>query len=597
MATVLTKKGFDASIEDILSGNKTLADYEDLYKDILLKHYACNHKNAYYTQKLGYNLCDLAKVFVKCIQDGNTINNILLERFVPILSQYYSSYIDYNSCMKYNGEILNKLFDFLYDNGQIKQISNVYINGLASDPYWNNKCMVNYLDKITNMDVIQILKIYGDRHKSIVVYNHGDMDPCPMGVAIKLIDRYILDVGIDQSLEKLFMVRSNNLHTVMASILDKYDGTAFKFTDTGLKGLLLVMPYSQPLLPIFMSRNLKFTMEHLKLVIISGNVDAVSFVSNQLEYTADSILFKALINSIKYVGYHKSSSDYYYKRDNPINKIGYLERKGSGYSNTVFEILVNHGYVLTREDLKESICARIELPDIGRFNLDLDNEIYELCFKEKFYPRYTFKDIDSNLIDLERLCLKPKLAELKRFFKENPNIKPNKKCMDLALSSKTSIKIIDLLLEKGAFLDICNLQHHTGFHNKMGQKLIKKAIEHHNKKDKIIEDRINELENEIRLLKLKEITINSDDKIIVKRKKIELSDTIKEYFQITDKKSSYYDLKKVLLKWIKDNNFIMKKEMETCLVLPNDLTDIVGLKSGYINMKNLDDLVKFLLLV
>lgn len=614
MNDILTKKEFDESIENILNGTNTFEDYKSAYSALLLQIGRCSYTSANYCnhkkyEKLGnnkelpYNTCDLAKVFTVSIQRGEPLDKELFSKLILNIHHYnyYKEKPEHMECYKYNGENINALYDAIYDMGDTDIIQNLILSLQISYhyPYFNNKFLDSYVDNLPQINVSNITLLCQSRFQKICELDDKEVDPCPINIATKLIDRCKLDLD----LETLFLIKSRNLHTVIANKLDKYDntgsqdsGTDFKFTDTGFKAALLSMPYSQPLLPVYMSRGIEISIDHLKIALSHGNIDAIKFISKHIDFVADTALFDILINSVKYIGNYSKYVSWGYKSANPIDKLGYTINKGSGYSNVVFEILVDNGYILNIEDLKKSIRLRIELPNIERFNLELGNEIDGLCFLKKWYPRYTFKNIDPKLIDLQRLCIDPKISELKRFFKGSPNVKPNQYCMILVLMSKPTIKIVDLLIEKGGILDIVNLQWYSGFITKKGQSLFKAAINYHDKKELENETKINELENEIKLLKMTEITFSNKDTKIMKRKKMEISDEIKDTFKITDEKTSFCDLKKIVLSWIKKNDLTMNEQDKIRILLPKDVTDMIGLEDGYLYMENIDDLIRHLLL-
>lgn len=104
--------------------------------------------------------------------------------------------------------------------------------------------------------------------------------------------------------------------------------------------------------------------------------------------------FKNIFSSLEYT-FNKwlSINDAPYSIDN--NKVMYRE------SLELLEILLNHSYDLTYEDILYLVSIHVKVDDISRFAFDFDIRYLEECFKANYFPY----DIDPNLIEPSLECM------------------------------------------------------------------------------------------------------------------------------------------------------------------------------------------------
>lgn len=133
------------------------------------------------------------------------------------------------------------------------------------------------------------------------------------------------------------------------------------------------------------------------------------------------------------------------------------------YTDEKFELFVTMGLQITQKSILEAINHKIMLPNIERFNIELNvQEIIQKCDDKGYYPNYSFINTTPELIELRNLSTSTNTKELKLFFKKNPNIKPDSICIKNA-GQITQGTAFQVLLENGGIvtLDILNCVVHT----------------------------------------------------------------------------------------------------------------------------------------
>lgn len=97
------------------------------------------------------------------------------------------------------------------------------------------------------------------------------------------------------------------------------------------------------------------------------------------------------------------------------------------------DILITHGYTLTKEDVTDALENEYYINGIQRFNFNFDEKLLEKCYQKNYFP---YKDL---------------------------NLKPNIQCLREACNKKGNLKLIKQLVKEGIEPDIECLRNACGF--------------------------------------------------------------------------------------------------------------------------------------
>jgi len=107
-----------------------------------------------------------------------------------------------------------------------------------------------------------------------------------------------------------------------------------------------------------------------------------------------------------------------------------------------------HGYQLSQEQFKMLCENKIEMQIDDQTNIILNDEIYNICSDNAFYPNYKFVNINDKLHGLRRLFTSKtiKLTGIKKYMKLN-SVVPDHICLENAMINKLTPSIISFLLD------------------------------------------------------------------------------------------------------------------------------------------------------
>jgi hypothetical protein len=106
-------------------------------------------------------------------------------------------------------------------------------------------------------------------------------------------------------------------------------------------------------------------------------------------------------------------------------------------------LLTDLNYVVTRNDLLNSISEKKEIINITKYKLIFDQEILQKCYKTNFYPNYTFNCINTYLYNLQKMCYQDNLNNILKYSKLN-NIKLDKRCIINILNNIKDVNLLDI---------------------------------------------------------------------------------------------------------------------------------------------------------
>ncbi len=584
--TNITKDRFNLLVENLTNGSWQLPDYENELSDILKAcNFICKHANlkrSYFYCVADFNACDLSEAYVQQFLKYNHFNsNLIIQLMKLVITNFGVTFT--KTCFMKNNENINQLLDICHDKNVevIAYLSGkLHINPILKQGYCNSLYLNKVINQYKDLKTNEIFEICNDRVKNLLKYYDYETEALPIWFVENLFDKWTIETDT----HNMFKVRNTNFHTVLSKILDKYDGPKIVYNQQLLYEAVESLPYSLPLVHVLLSKNLVLDDKCLDIVLEHGNCDAIKYVLDNHPIEITSEHFTKLIQSTKYIGiigFDKRARKYFHS----LSDDGYIKKKGSGYTKEGANLLFEKGYKLTKDNIKKSIEYKIEL-DVSKIDIDMDQEILDLCHKYQYYPNYNFNIIDPNLLELEKLCLSPKITRLETFFKNNPDTVPNEKCMINAVKNKFSTKGLQILLDNGGKITPKVLTYNPIWKRNEKDKLIlRKANEYHLDKIKQLE---NQLAKQLVLSKLKKMNITPKELPNTKRKKMEIPIIFKEYFQVEKDRMSFYDVKKYMIDKIKKDGWL---NPDLGIVLPKELTDKMGLDDGYIHMNELDSFI------
>ena len=454
----------------------------------------------------------------------------------------------------------------------------------------------------------------------------------------------------NKNLKKLCQNRNSYLSSLIASIMDKYDG---ELDSSFILKSVIYMPYTKSIIQSLVGRGVQITDEIAETSCQHNETEDLDFILTLGRLPIKKSYFEKTLISKTYSQKNVHQKNIYYGYHN-IDNDGF----SSSYSPQKINVLINHGYVIDQEDLKHSIKAKVELPNIERFKLKLDQDILDLCYVTNFYPQYDFDCIEKSLLELQNLCTGRSSRAIAQHIKKHKLV-PDKRCMENASNFKSNKMIMDILFNAGGEITYtcilnCASQLNSSqmlldmlrIYGKKQEKTFKKQeklinelknevvalggnIEKYNtskknckkvkdtnaekeESDDEVEEKKNNIKGTNHRIKEKnideEISLEDDDKeelyedIVTtkkildipevgipsqKRKKQNIPDIYKEYFNKEDSKMSFIELKKDFIDNIRKNKWYDEGDNKM-IVLPNDLRDKLNLGEGLIRFEDLE---------
>ena len=294
----------------------------------------------------------------------------------------------------------------------------------------------------------------------------------------------------------------------------------------------------------------------------------------------------------------KTKNSYYYNTNSDYQKI--------------INLLVDYGYNPSYDDVIYLITKKCKIKDIHRFNIALDSNMLETCYKYNYHP-YKI-NVNPTINCLREECLKTNnIKSIKEIIKKC--VEPDIKCLRNACKNKTNITAVQYLIEYGIKPDLECLKNISLFFNQNTTMvyLINELIKINN--DKIdactqysTED-IKTKENILIITKYKEknkepIKINKKKeetnslkihKFKKKKIKYNIKDTIKNnenvklFFNLKDEFISLLKLKELFIKYIIENKLINKKK-KNYIKIDKKMKKILNIKgkNKYFQFENFD---------
>lgn len=574
--------------------------------------YGCDHISNYITKQIEENQK----------MDGDDVKNVL-NYFADCRTQY--SYDSGIVCFSKNKELIN-IFKLMFQHTSLDDVNSTalfkFISVLIEMPFAYD--LFPFLSKMN-------YELSDELYQQLIDKLRFSDDRAQIEYIADFVFRQIIkSEKLKQNLPVL--TRCTEFCNNLAQFIDKFDGTIKpEYLLEACKGL----PYTKNILLSLTGRGLEYNEETKEAVIAYCNAESIDYYLTNTRQPVIKKDVETLMQAYRYIGLQKKSARYYY--DNvPVNKDGFNTVKGSGYDTEKMEILIKHGYNVTKADILFGIQFSCEILNVSRFNIVFDQEILSECWKYDFYPNYPFNCITPEMVTLQKACNKRAKSEISRIIK-NHNLVPDQKCMENACKFKNNKPILDMLVGAGGkYTFKCIKNCASEMQSKETIMLIINSFEKQYEKEKQqYENKIKELEAK---LKLQSTTNNNEDNPVIvepivtkeeekiinqiiddftdsdldkpedivdtvdtviidiskskipksTKRKINVPKKYAEYFKKDPKtKMSFCDLKKELIDTIRDKNWIDEKN-KTLIILPTDLNTKLGITPGRIKFEDID---------
>jgi hypothetical protein len=306
------------------------------------------------------------------------------------------------------------------------------------------------------------------------------------------------------------------------------------------------------LIKFYLDKGLHPNIECLLNVCSTVNSKLIKLILNYRIIPISKCIYSLFNNNNKERNYYYYGSRYEYQK--------------------IIDIFINYGYIPTYEDIEFLLSKKCMIKDIYRFNINLDCNILEKCYKYSYNP-YKI-DLKPTLNCLREECLKTNNLKSIKDIISKKGVEPDIECLRNACKNKTNISMVQYLVAYGIKPDLICLKNLSYFFNQNTTLvyLIDKLINIRNKNDistQYNSDDPNNINNFIEVSKYKKVTQLINKNIIINEDK---KDKIKLY---KFKNKNNYNIK---------NNLKVNNELKKLLNLKKvDKISIIELREYLIN--------------
>jgi len=383
--------------------------------------------------------------------------------------------------------------------------------------------------------------------------------------------RKIIDIIIDRMEINItniaILCRCNNayLFSKLAIIIDEFD---YVFKINLLYRAYQYYPESRDFVIALEGKGLQFDDYCLEIVCKYCPFDALADVLCKYRITPTSKHFNSIFKLEKPT-YHSINNDKVKKKIN---------------------VLLEHGYQLSRSDVITTIKYGINLPCLDRLGIMFDKEMLDICAQNSFFPDLAYV-VEPKIELLKALCKSYVHSSIIEDVVEKYNLVPDEDCM-VYVCSKYNMPMVKFLISKGGWITPRCMEYIL---KGVNQNLIDLMVSDNIRYTSMLENRIKELGGTIPNIYNKPIIcIDVSANEVVQVKKCKKGLMPKKFTQINNNirgnNKSFRFVKTNLVKRIRENYWLAKGN-DQLIDLPRYIRDILGLGDGYINFKDIDKLV------
>lgn len=281
-----------------------------------------------------------------------------------------------------------------------------------------------------------------------------------------LIDILLNNISLNNQntlIKQLCSCDTEYLNQNLASIIEK---SPIVFTQDFLIESCIGLPKSIYTVTALINKGLSLDDDCFKKVSDYGNESGLDMYIRLINQPISKTQFKYIIEGTykKYSSHHNLSiPEVPVARDSDNNKYNNKLTREDHYviiKRNKIETLFLHGYIPDKEDIILSIVNGTEIPNLKRFGIILDKEVFKVCHDQQYYPNYEFQDIPPELIELAKLTLKKDIKQIRQFRKKNPLIIPDYGCMQNASEYIDNAPILKYLIDMGGKVNFKCIRNH-----------------------------------------------------------------------------------------------------------------------------------------
>ncbi len=496
---------------------------DDNHKIETMCNTPCQHQQVYVNNSVTDPCCSLiCDTIHNCYAQGKLLTNKTISTFLKYICKTHYYYTHINSmCIYKNKTVLVDILTILFGQcippieifKELIQIPeyDVCYNSFSENPEFI-KFDDNYIDIIIN-NRLKYSCINDDTYLVQILMKHMDMTT--------------------NILHKLCSCRSEMLSNVLSGIIDKFSGD---ITEDFLLEACEGLPYTKRTIESLKNRGFQLNEKHLEIVCSKCNIESIEYILQLSRMPIIKTHFTALVTSKNYVKSNDGKKEFNGRYGRSTMTLPSTWE--AGYTIEKMELLIKYGYVPDYDDVLFGIKNKVEIPNIERFSIPLDQQLLDLCWANDFYPQYNFSWISSSMIELQKLCMTKRLKDIKLLVKKN-NLVPDRKCMENASRCRNNVPIYDYLTSIGGKVTYKCVQNCTK-EMKDNKFLIKLANDYENiyiNEINSYKDKIEKLEQEI--IKLGGSKTNSIPEPIIEgvNGKVETPKNIKKITKSVNKKA------------------------------------------------------------
>ncbi len=349
-----------------------------------------------------------------------------------------------------------------------------------------------------------------------------------------------------------------------------------------------------------------YAMTHLRDVLLRGcKIDDKCLEESCLSNVDRTLKMKFILNNK--ITPNKICFDNIVKTygDEFENNYEFRKKHKCGIYSPEIELLLLHGYKLTFDDIKFALLNMIIIKDISKFNIKFDVSYLHACSTVGIYP-YSTGNIKPDITCLLNECKKcGSFTTIKNLINVN-NLVPTTECLQEACKLKNNLQTIKYLLHKGAVPDIYCIENLVSFIYYPSLTCVIDAYKNMHKTN----EQYNMTITNDTCVTTESDTCNNDDKqnicpdnnsnqIVYQKSQIPenfdyektidyIPENLKNILKLEDVNVNFFEVRRLLLDFVKDNNMISNKN-----IVPTN--PLIFAKKDGISLENINNWVYELL--
>ncbi len=568
-------------------------NYDEQVALILKTHKnTCNHHDKTTKTHLPFVCDSLMRILSHAINSGHTIKNTTLVSVYNLIT-FQKSYYNRTNCLIHNKE---------------------EIIGFTSKLFAHQLPQLDLLKTLTKHRELDSCFAHVVTNKLFIDINHGyldflmfDLSKPSYGNRYSNLHKNLVDIMPITSDNLLILCNTRNftLTQKLADIINKSEKAEIDKLFDNIDIVKIAcenLPYTANTIIALLTKNYQITNYNFEQVCRHCVFKDIKYILELSRMEITSNHFKAIISTTDMDG-DDYSGDFDSEGDN------YIKTNTDTFENrtTKMELLFHNGFIPNKDDVKNTIFNHIEIPNISRFDLVLDDELLNLCRANNFYPKYNFSGIAPEMLELQEACNNKNFVLVKKLMKTH-NLVPDYNCMEIVSKFKEN-KILDFMIQNGGKVNLnCVKKRAECYANNKFILTMINAYEKENTKEITqYKNRILELENfikknindDVKMYNVTNLNVNDDNlkdfQLKYKNKKVPHKKIV-EFFGIDKtQKINYIDFKNLLIEKINKGSWEFNND-DNLICIPLEYRTLFGLDDNINNVISIDDIDKLVCL-